>query len=125
MVHTVCGLVEEFSGPTTRESGGLVKRGLKAVLTPGRIVEKDGGTTTLECLERNISDLPGSFGGTSGGGLWRVNLRAREDGSPEIVELRLRGIASWEDRNARPPRIVCQEIGRLAQIITKAHTGPG
>jgi hypothetical protein len=34
VVHAVCGLVEEFSGPSTREDAFL-RRGLKAVLTPG------------------------------------------------------------------------------------------
>lgn len=105
--------MEEFSGPTTRESG-LVRTGLKAVLTPGRIVEKDGHTTTLECLER-------SFGGTSGGGLWRIHLRADADGNPEIVDTRLRGIASWEDRAMQPPQIVCQGLGRVAHMIGAVH----
>jgi hypothetical protein len=120
VVHAICWLVEEFSGPTMRE-GGLVRTGLKAVLTPGRIVEKDGHTTTLECLDRNIRDLPASFGGTSGGGLWRVYLRADADGNPEIVDIRLRGIASWEDRAAQPPRIVSQGLGRVAHIIGAVH----
>ncbi len=120
VVHAVCGLVDEFSGPTTRE-GGQVRTGLKAVLTPGRIVEADGHTTTLECLERNIPDLPTSFGGTSGGGLWLVHLRSDADGNPEIVDIRLRGIASWEDRVAQPPRIVSQGLGRVALIIGTVH----
>jgi hypothetical protein len=124
VVHAVCGLVDEFSGATTRKDG-LVTTPVRAVLEPGRIVEKTGETTTLECLERNVPDLPGSFGGMSGGGLWRVYLRPKADGSPEIVEFRLRGIASWGDHNAKPPRIVCQGLGRLAGIVEKVHQGVG
>jgi hypothetical protein len=112
VVDAVCGLVDEFSGPTTRRDGMVTTR-LRAVLEPGRIVEKDGLTTTLECLERNLSDL------------WRVNLRPTADGSPEIVEFRLRGIASWEDQDAKPPRIACQGLGRLARIVEQVHQGVG
>lgn len=115
-VHAVCGLVEQFSGPTTRERG-LISTGLKAVLTPGQILDVDGHTATLECLEHNIPDLPASFGGTSGGGLWRAYLRTGEVGEPEIVDVRLRGIASWQDLAPRPPRIICQGLGRVAHLI--------
>ncbi len=116
IAHAVCGLVEEFSGPTVREAA-LVGTGLKAVLTPGRVIEANGHISLFECLESNIPDLPTSFGGTSGGGLWLVHLRADADGNPEIVDIRLRGIASWEDLESAPPRIICQGLGRVALVI--------
>ena len=115
----VFGLVEEYSGTPMPEGGGVVSTRLTGVLTPGRVVAKDEGTTTIECLQRNIRDLPSSFGGTSGGGLWRLYVRNPEDERPEIVEFRLRGIASQEDLSTTPPRIVCQSLQRIAGIITE------
>jgi hypothetical protein len=37
----------------------------------GVLREFDKLTATLECFKENLADLPSSFGGTSGGGLWR------------------------------------------------------
>jgi len=57
-----------------------------------------------------------SFGGTSGGGLWRVYVHRREDGSFEGVHHRLIGIASSEV-NGAPPRITCQGMGRIEMML--------
>jgi hypothetical protein len=77
-------------------------------------------TATLECFEENLPDLPASFGGTSGGGLWRVYVRKREDGSFEAVHHRLIGIASREDKGL-PPRITCQGMGRIEAMLEGAR----
>jgi hypothetical protein len=71
---------------------------LKGVLTSG--VPQDFGALniTLECFRQNIPDLPSSFGGTSGGGLWRVYVRKLEDESFDAVHHRLIGIASREEK---------------------------
>jgi hypothetical protein len=71
---------------------------LKGVLTSGELRDFEALTATLECFKQNLSDLPDSFGGTSGGGLWRVYVRKRDDGSFEAVHHRLIGIASREDK---------------------------
>jgi hypothetical protein len=89
---------------------------LKGVLTSGNLRDLDALIVTLECFKENLSDLPYSFGGTSGGGLWRVYLRRREQGSFEAVHHRLLGIASSEDRGA-PPRIMCQGLGRVEMML--------
>jgi hypothetical protein len=73
-------------------------------------------TVALECFKENIPDLPDSFGGTSGGGLWRVYVRKHEDGNFEAVHTRLLGIANDEDKGT-PPRITCQGIGRLEMML--------
>jgi hypothetical protein len=72
-------------------------------------------TATLECFEENLPDLPDSFGGTSGGGLWRVYVRKRDD-SFEAVHHRLIGIASREEKGS-PPRITCQGMGRIEAML--------
>jgi hypothetical protein len=72
--------------------------------------------SALECFKENIPDLPDSFGGTSGGGLWRVYVRKCGDGSFEAVHHRLIGIASREDKGS-PPRITCQGMGRVEALL--------
>jgi hypothetical protein len=114
-VHSVFGLVEEFTGVTTRQNGRATTL-LKGVLTSGVLCDVDALNATLECFEENLADLPDSFGGTSGGGLWRVYAHRREDGSFEGVHHRLIGIASRQTRDA-PPRIMCQGIGRIEMML--------
>jgi hypothetical protein len=117
-VYSVFGLVESFTGETTRQRG-MATTALKGVLTSGTPRDVSPLSTTLECFKENIPDLPDSFGGTSGGGLWRIYARKREDGSYEAVHHRLIGIASQEE-NGAPPRIICQGMGRIAAIIDEA-----
>jgi hypothetical protein len=103
-VHCVFGLVEEFTGATTREKG-MATTLLRGVLTPGLLRDFDASSATLECFGENIADLPSSFGATSGGGLWRVYVRKSGNGNCEAVHHRLIGIASSEDTSSAPPRI--------------------
>ena len=113
--HSVFGLVEEFTGATTRDKG-MATTALKGVLTPGTLLDLFAVNPTLECFADNFADLPGSFGGTSGGGLWRVYLRQREDGGFEVIHYRLIGIASREE-GGPPPRIACQGVGWVDPIL--------
>jgi hypothetical protein len=118
-VHAVFGLVEQFTGSTTRQNGSVTTL-LKGVLTSGILRDFEVLPATLECFEENLPDLPASFGGTSGGGLWRVYVRKREDGRFEAVHHRLIGIASREDKGL-PPRITCQGMGRIEAMLEGAR----
>ena len=113
--HSVFGLVEQFTGATTRQNGRATTL-LTGVLTSGVLLDLDALTATLECFEENLPDLPDSFGGTSGGGLWRVYVRKRDNGSFEAVHHRLIGIASSEDKGS-PPRVTCQGLGRIEAML--------
>ena len=113
--HSVFGLVEQFTGATTRKDG-MATTLLRGVLTSGVLRNFGTLTATLECFEQNLPDLPESFGGTSGGGLWRVYVRKCDDGSFEAVHHRLIGIASREDKSS-PPRITCQGMGRVEAML--------
>jgi hypothetical protein len=119
--YSVFGLVEEFTGATTREAGRATTV-LKGVLTSGVLRDFDALNATLECFEENRPALPESFGGTSGGGLWRVYARKREDGNLEAVHYRLIGIASREIRGS-PHRIACQGIGRIEAMLESVRRG--
>lgn len=115
-VHSVFGLVEEFTGATTRQ-GGRATTLLKGVLTSGVLPEFDKLSATLECFNESLADLPSTFGGTSGGGLWRVYVRKRDDDSFEALHHRLIGIASRENIQCTPPRMTCQGIGRIEALL--------
>jgi hypothetical protein len=119
--YSVFGLVEEFTGATTREAGRATTA-LKGVLTSGVLRDFSALNATLECFEENRPDLPESFGGTSGGGLWRVYARKRGDGSLEAVHHRLIGIASREVRGS-PHCITCQGIGRVEAMLESVRRG--
>jgi hypothetical protein len=119
--YSLFGLVEEFTGATTRQDG-MATTLLKGVLTSGVLRDVDALTATLECFKENLPDLPDSFGGTSGGGLWRVYVRKRDDGSFEAIHHRLIGIASQEDKSS-PPRITCQGMGRVEAMLEGVRRG--
>jgi hypothetical protein len=119
--YSVFGLVEEFTGATTRQDG-MATTLLKGVLTSGVLRDVDALTATLECFKENLPDLPDSFGGKSGGGLWRVYVRKRDDGSFEAIHHRLIGIASQEDKSS-PPRITCQGMGRVEAMLEGVRRG--
>jgi hypothetical protein len=115
-VDAVFGLVDEFSGEPQRGSG-LVTTPMQGVLTPGHVVAWENDVMTLECMDYNVPQLPESFGGTSGGGLWRIYLADEPDGSYRALETRLVGIASFQ-RDAT--HIMCQAFQRIEQCLVPA-----
>lgn len=122
--YSVFGLVEKFTGETTRQ-GGMATTMLKGVLTSGIPREISALNVTLECFEQNIPDLPESFGGTSGGGFWRVYARKGEGENFVAVHHRLMGLASREDLSTSPPRITCQGMGRVETLLDAVHRRTG
>jgi hypothetical protein len=114
-VHSVFGLVEQFTGATTRQAGRATTA-LKGVLTSGTLLEIDSFAARLECFKENLADLPTGVGGTSGGGLWRVYVRRGADENFEAVHHRLIGIASSEER-VTPLRITCQGLARIERCL--------
>jgi hypothetical protein len=115
-VDAVFGLVGEFSGkPVTRP--GLVTTPMQGVLTPGHIISRNDGLLTLECMDYNITKLPTSFGGSSGGELWRMYLSVSADKSYAEIETRLCGIASFQ---LNATEIMCQGFERIEQALVPA-----
>jgi hypothetical protein len=115
-VDAVFGLVDEFSEKPVKEKGSVTTP-MQGVLTPGHIVERKNGAMTLECMAYNVPHLPNSFGGTSGGGLWRMYLNQADNSSYEHVQTRLCGVASFQRDSTH---IVCQGIERLEQALISA-----
>jgi len=115
-VDAVFSLVDEFSGKPVRERSDVTTP-MRSVLTPGHVTERKNGALTLECMDYNVGELPERFGGTSGGGLWRMYLNQSDDGSYEHVQTRLCGVASFQ-RDAT--HIVCQGFERIEQALIPA-----
>jgi hypothetical protein len=120
--YSVFGLVEEFTGETVRNDG-MATTALKGVLTSGNPREFSALNATLECFAQNIPDLPKSFGGTSGGGFWRVFARKDHDENFVAVHHRLIGLASREDLATSPPQIICQGMGRVEALLEGVRRG--
>jgi hypothetical protein len=112
-VDAVFGLVDEFTGEPWRENGSVTTP-MQGVLTPGHIVARNNGALTLECMEANRPNLPKSFGGNSGGGLWRLYLNVATDGSYDSVETRLCGVATYQ---LDEMHIICQGVERIEQVL--------
>ncbi len=70
-----------------------------------------------EEVDYNVSLLPRSFGGMSGGGLWRMYLADAPDGSYQALDTRLVGIAAFQ-RDAT--HIMCQGVERIEQCLVPA-----
>jgi hypothetical protein len=72
---------------------------------------------TLECMEYNAPQLPKSFGGTSGGRLWRMYLADEADGSYRALDTRLVGTATFQ---LDATHIICQAFERIEQCLVPA-----
>lgn len=48
---------------------------MRGVLHTGHICAQQNGLLTVEAMDYNLDELPKSFGGMSGGGLWRIFAR--------------------------------------------------
>ena len=84
------------------------------MLHAAHVCEQDHGLVTVEAMDQNLDKLPESFGGMSGGGLWRVYFVERE---ARIVSATLCGIASWQIDKTH---IACQGWDRIDQGLDPA-----
>jgi hypothetical protein len=106
------GLVAEFSGTPVVEAGRFVSP-MRGVLHSGHIVSQENGLLVVNALEYNIDKMPESFGGMSGGGLWRAYFVDGQDG-PRLVETVLCGVASYQIDSRK---IACQGWDRIDQAL--------
>jgi hypothetical protein len=112
-VDSIFGLVDELpADPITQ--GKVVTTPVQGLLTPGHVFELQDGRATFRPLDENTSDLPFSFGGNSGGGLWRAYLKDGGD-HYEKVDVRLVGIASFQLKGTHD--VVCQGVSRIEQLL--------
>jgi hypothetical protein len=111
-VDAMLGLVAEFSQQPFVEGKEFISP-MRGVLHTGHICAQENGLLTVEAMDYNLNELPRSFGGMSGGGLWRIYF-VEDEKESKIIATMLCGIASWQidDR-----KIACQGWDRIDQAL--------
>jgi hypothetical protein len=114
-VDAMLGLIAEFSQQPFIEGKEFISP-MRGVLHTGHICAQQNGFLTVEAMDYNLDELPKSFGGMSGGGLWRIYF-VEDEKESDIIATMLCGIASWQidQRN-----IACQGWDRIDQALILA-----
>lgn len=108
--HFISGVVHELTDEIDPKPPFTKLLLFNARATEGRVVnvtiENGFDFLNVELIADNIKH-PTSYGGTSGGGLWRVTIeQTSENGSLE-QKADLVGVAFWEDQSSENRKIVC------------------
>jgi hypothetical protein len=114
-VDAMLGLVAEFSEKPFIEGKEFISP-MRGVLHSGHVCEQENGLLTVKALDYNLHELPKSFGGMSGGGLWRVYF-VEDEKESEIVATMLCGIVSWQIDDTK---VACQGWDRIDQGLVPA-----
>jgi hypothetical protein len=112
-VDAIVGLIAEFSERPFIEGREFISP-MRGVLHTGHICAQENGLLTMKAMDHNLHELPKSFGGMSGGGLWRIYFVENEES--KIVATMLCGVASWQDDR----KIACQGWDRIDQGLIPA-----
>ncbi len=106
------GLVAEFSGQPFVDGTEWISP-MRGVLHTGHVCAQENGLLTVQAMDYNLDKLPQSFGGMSGGGLWRIYFTENGEES-RIVSTTLCGVASWQIDKTH---IACQGWDRIDQTL--------
>jgi hypothetical protein len=106
------GLVDEFSEKPFAQGSEIISP-MRGVLHTGRIVAQENGLLTFKAMDYNLPHLPKSFGGMSGGGVWRTYFEEDAHGS-HVVEAMLCGVTSWQ---IDASTLACQGWDRIDQTL--------
>jgi hypothetical protein len=103
----VAGIIADWTGKP-KVDRGVSKTPLMALQNVGKIVgrtEQSGfDFFFFEPKPQMDFEMPNSFGGTSGGPLWRIHTKRESDGSHSLVKRRLIGVAFYEQEDRQ---IIC------------------
>ncbi len=108
------GLVDEFSGEPFVQGKEIISP-MRGVLHGGQITAQENGLLTFKAMDYNLPHLPRSFGGMSGGGVWRAYFEEGAHGS-RVVEMMLCGVASWQ---IDATTLACQGWDRIDQALVQ------
>ncbi len=111
-VDAMLGLVAEFSEKPFIEGSAFISP-MRGVLHSGHICAQENGILTFDAMDYNLKELPQSFGGMSGAGLWRIYFVEAETSSA-IIGTMLCGVASWQINDRK---IACQGWDRIDQEL--------
>jgi hypothetical protein len=108
-VELVCGVVEEHT--TTRTEGTMAVTTFQGLLNVGRVVDKTAAfgldLFRFQPVPGPDTQPPKSYGGTSGGGLWRLYTEPQADGTHKLTQARMVGVAFWEKPVGTETHIIC------------------
>jgi hypothetical protein len=108
----VVGIIAEWSDKEPVAMGSLDVTTIRGLLNVGAAVEiepADGcDRLRFDVLPADDFTLPESYGGTSGGGVWRAFTQMRADQKKYLVQLRLLGVAFYQSDATNGSRsIIC------------------
>lgn len=115
-VDVMLGLVAEYSEKPFVE-GTEITSPMRAVLHTGHVSKQENGLLTFDAMGYNLELLPASFGGMSGGALWRVYF-TEQNGRADIVLRALCGVAFWQIEEST--QLACQGWDRIDQALIPA-----
>jgi hypothetical protein len=114
-IDAMLGLVAEFSQRPFIEGREIISP-MRGVLHTGHIRAQDNGLLTFDAMDYNLKNLPKSFGGISGSGLWRVHF-VEDENTSKISTTMLCGVTSWQ---VDERKIACQGWDRIDQGLIPA-----
>jgi hypothetical protein len=107
-VDIVSGVIDEWTG-NTNIRGTIATTPFELLLNVGKVISKTKANGhdlfRFEPVPAPTFNLPTSYKGTSGGGLWRLYTKRHDDGSFSLVQRRLVGVAFWE--TAEEHHLIC------------------
>ncbi|WP_262267120.1 MULTISPECIES: hypothetical protein [Microvirga] len=100
VIDAAAGVVGEMTPPAAQRENRIVLAA-EGLINVGKFVATSHGTADFDLIRldpRPSKDftLPSTYGGMSGGGMWRIFVREKQDGEYEVVERRLVGVSFYE-----------------------------
>jgi hypothetical protein len=118
-VEIICGAIGEQT--TTHVKGTTAVTTFQGLLNAGRVVEKSEAygfdLVRFEPMPDNDHPPPKSYGGTSGGGLWRLYTDPQADGGQVLKQARLVGVAFWEKPINGKIHIICHGQESVHRVL--------
>ncbi len=111
-VTSIVGAIAERTKDLPPERPGEYRKGFEGIISDGNVMSEHQleDFNLLEFIPKSYPDfeLPGSYGGTSGGALWDVYFDI-EEGTPKFVESRLSGVPFFQSAPAEDGRrtLIC------------------
>lgn len=124
----LCGMAEEWTEDRPPPKGYARVKCFRGLCGAGDLAGErvEGGFDYISFEVKYGEDYigPQSYKGFSGGGLWQILLEDRDDGSVEISELILSGVAFYESPLAEERRIIeCHGRRSIYEGVVRALEG--
>ena len=117
-LDVVAGVISDWTDSPTL-AGRLATVPFNGLLNVGqaiRLVEQPLDLIEFLPSPEGGFELPDSFQGTSGGGLWRLYVKSNENGDFDLEQRRLIGVAFWET-SKHPPTLICHAMQTLYGVL--------